>query len=279
MGKVLKRYVLVNKLSDMEHLITPQYYKDEYQQCMVIESNKNSDINNNDRILVGNKITFDKSILGNNTFFIYEDDVYGIMKEDVIIPRRDFVYIEADKNKKKIIKHGDIELIKDISYNPLDDKNVVQDGIILSHCSKAIDSYFHQELKIEVEDGDHVYTHHFLTDKDHEREFNGKKYYEIKYEDLYCKIKEGNIIMLNNWNFLTPVLADKEISESGIVLDFKQKNQIRVGVINHSCKSLDERGIKKGDKVFFKIHREYKINVEGTTYYRIETDDILYKID
>lgn len=279
MGRVLKRYVLVEKLSDMEHFITTQHYKDEYQQCRVIQSNEKSDIQDGDRILVGNKITFDKAAIGEKSFFIYEDDVYGIMKEDAITPRRDYVYIEADKNKKKVIKHGSLEIVKDTTYDPLGDKNVVQDGIILSHCSKAIDSYFHQELKIEVEDGDHVYTHHFLTDKDNEREFNGKKYYEIKYEDLYCKIKEGEIVMLNNWNFLTPVLAEKEISESGIILDFKQKNQIRVGVINHSCKSLEERDIKKGDKVFFKIHREYKIQVEGTTYYRIETDDILYKID
>lgn len=279
MPKILQKYTLVEKLVDKENLILTDFYKNEYQQCRVLEANKNSDIKTGDRVLVGNKISFDPSSLKPKSYFIYEEDIYGIMKDEVIIPRRNYVYIQAEKDKKKILKYGSLELIKDTTYNPLDDKNVVQDGVVLSTCSEAYDSYYGEKLNIEIESGDHVYCHHFLTHKHNEREFNGKMYYELHYENVYCKVKDGNIIMLNDWNFVTPVVADQEISDSGIVLDFKQKNQIRVGIINHTCKSLEKRGIKKGDKVFFKTYREYKIYVEGTMYYRILTDDILYKID
>ena len=280
MKGILPIYVLVRKLVDHENLVTSKWYKEEYQQCEVVEVHGDVDFNAGDRILIGNKITFDPAEkLGDGLFFIYAEDVYGIMDEDKITPRRDFVYIKANKDRKKVLKHGDLELYNDTSYNPLDDKNIVQDGVILSICKEAKHDYFGHDLKIEAKLGDKVYNQHFLTDQDNERDFNGEKYYEIRYENLYCKIEDDHIVMLNDWNFITPVVAEQEVSESGIILDFKQKNQIRVGVVNHTCQSLLDRGINVGDKIFFKYGREYKIDVEGTVYYRIETNDILYKIE
>lgn len=276
---VLPLYLVVEKLVDYPEIVTSQHYVNEYQVCRVINSHSSSNIDEGSQVLVGNKIFFDSADhLGKGLYFIYLEEVYGILNEKTITPMEDFVYIKADKDRKQTIKHGSVEIFNDTTYNPHSKDNVVQDGTILSICKKAKDSYFYKKLAIEAEPGDHIYTHHFLTDEENERVLDGEKYYEIKYENLYCKIVDEQIVMLNEWNFVSPVIAETEISTSGIVLDFKQKNELRVGVVNHASKSLIARGIKVGDTIFFKYGREYQIDIEGTVYYRINSNDILYKI-
>lgn len=269
--RVLPEYIVVRKVIDVDIYVS-EYYKNEYQVCEVISS---KDFNVGDRIFVGNKIFFDKATdFGEDAWYIYLEDVFAVVKDGLIIPSNDIVYVEADKDKKT----NDSGLYRDISYKPLETENVTQDGVVLSVCKQAKDSYFHNELKIEIEPGDHVYTHHFLTDHGAERNFNEKTYYEIKYEDLYCKVVGGNIIMLNEWNFITPV--ENELLEiGGIQLETIKKYESRTGIINVMSESLRKKGLQKGDKIIFKKGREYKIDVEGKRYYRINTRDILYKLN
>jgi co-chaperonin GroES (HSP10) len=135
---------------------------------------------------------------------------------------------------------------------------------------------FYTPLNVEVSSGDHVYTHHFLTDPAFEREFNGKKYYEIKYEDLYCKIVDEQVEMLNEWNFVTPIENEVNTTESGIILETTAKNEVRTAIMQHPCKDMD---LLPGDYLLFKRGREYSINVEGHTYYRITKKDILFNLN
>lgn len=260
--------------------MTSKYFIDEFQTCKVFKPNDDTDLSKGEIILVGNKIFFDPAPqLGEGVYFIYEEDVYGIIRDGKLTPREDFVYIKTDKNRKDFIDiGGGVEIFNDTSYNPLATDNIVQDGEVFSVCKKAKGSYFYEDLKIEVSPGDKVYTHHFLTHEDSEREFNGEKYYETKYENLYCKVSDGNIKMLNNWNFVSPIEDELEITSFGLQLEFKQKNKLRVGVINHSYPSLTEKGVNVGDTVFFKEGREYNIEIEGEYFYRIHTNDIIYKI-
>jgi len=279
-SKVLSEYLVVEKVNLLESIHTSQIFIDEFQVCKVVETNEHTDLQIDEHILVGNKIFFDPAtLLSDELFFIYEEQVYGVIRDGQLTPREDFVYIKADKDRKEVVDYGDgLKLFNDTTYNPLATDNVVQDGEVFTVCKKAKGSFFGEELKIEVEPGDHVYTHHFLTHEDAEREFGDHKYYETRYENLYCKVSEGQITMLNNWNFVSPVEDELEITDSGIQLEFKQKNKLRVGIIEHSYPSLVAKGINVGDMVFFKQGREYNIEVEGKYYYRIHTNDIIYKI-
>ena len=83
--------------------------------------------------------------------------------------------------------------------------------------------------------------------------------------------------MLNDWNFVSPIEISNE--ENGFILNFGKKNELRVGVINHTSKSLKAKGIEVGDKVYFKKGREYLMDVEHESFYRIETRDILCKYE
>jgi len=189
------------------------------------------------------------------------------------------VYIKADKNKKSKVVSGGLELFKDITYKPLDTDNITQDGEVLSVCDEAKHTVFLHDLNVEVVPGDHVYCHHFLTDEDNERTHNGVKYYEIAYEHLYCKVSEGIIVMLNEWNFVEPIEAEIKEGRFGIIKDVKKKNELRLGIVRHPCQKLLSRGVKSGDKVYFKRGREYRINVEGKELYRIETNDIISRYE
>jgi co-chaperonin GroES (HSP10) len=273
--RILDDYIVVRKVSSNEDIIMHERYIDEYQQCIVESVNHQSIYMSGDHILVGENIFFDKApTFGDDTYFMYEDDVFGVIRGGNIIPRNDIVYIETDKNKNETI--GNTGILRDISYNPLAKGNVVQDGKVVSVCSKAKDSYYYKPLEIEIYPGDHVYTHHFLTDKAFEREFNGRSYYEIRYEDIYCKVVNDEIQMLNEWNFVTPIQNDIRKTSDGIILEVSAKNEVRTGLMQHPCKGME---LYPGDRCLFKRGREYEIDVEGHTYYRINKKDILYNLE
>ena len=278
--RVLDKYLVVEKVVLNTTLHLSPYYIDEYQTCKVISSPGDSIFEKDVIILVGNKICFDKAPdFGSKSYYIDSSEVFGRIENGLIIPSINMVYIRADKQKKSLVKTGSLELFKDITYKPLDTDNVTQDGEVLSVCDKAKHTVFNRELDIDIEPGDHVYCHHFLTDKDNERIHNGVSYYEMAYEHLYCKISEGLITMLNEWNFIEPVVAEIGLGEFGIIKEVKKRNELRVGIVRNPCKKLLSRGVKSGDTIYFKRGREYRINVEGKELYRIETNDILSRYE
>lgn len=275
---VQPKYLVVKKVILKGEFYLAQNYVDEYQTCEIIKTPEVSDYHKGQTVLIGNRICFSKADhFGCDAYYIDHTEVFGTVDNGVITASDSIVYIKADKTKKSKMKIGDMEFFNDTTYNPLGTKNVVQDGIVLTACKKARHSVFEYDIEVDISPGDHVYTHHFLTDTDNEREINGEMYYELAYEHLYCKVVGGEIKMLNEWNFVSPVEASNDPTEYGIILELKKKNELRVGIINHPCQKLTERGIKAGDKVFFRKGREYVMDVEGEPYYRIETNDILCK--
>ena len=251
---------------------------DEYQVCRVIASPEVSDFSSGDTILIANRICFEKAPqFGVDKYYISGDEVFGILKDGVITALKNIVYIKADKYEKTSIDIGGIKFHNDTSYKPLARKNVTQSGVVLTACKTAKHSAFNHELKVEVSAGDKVYCHHFLTDSDNERKINGETYYEFQYEHLYCKLVDEKLVMLNDWNFVSPIESSEDLVDNGIIMELKKKNELRVGVINHSSASLKAMGISDGDKVYFKKGREYSMDVEDETFYRIETRDILCK--
>jgi chaperonin GroES len=275
---VLPKYTAVKKITgDSEFFLTDSYI-DKYQMCEVVDCAEESNLLPGEKILVNAQCYFEKSDhFDGDVYCMYTDDIFGVIRDGIIVPMSNMVYIQADKNKKSKMEIGGVEMYVDTTYNPLATENVTQDGTVLSVCLDARDSYFRFPLDIEIEPGDHVYCHHFLTHEDSEREFNGKKYYETMYENMYCKIVNKEIVMLNTWNFISSIDAHSEMV-GDIVLDVKKKKQHRTGVVEHLSKSLYSMGLEKGDKVIFKKGREYRIIVEGNEYYRILTNDIICKI-
>jgi co-chaperonin GroES (HSP10) len=265
-------FLVVKKLAPSNIAMSRQYI-DQFQRCVVVAPRPDSILSPGDEILVTDNIFFgDASEIEKDSFFIYEEEVFGVVSDGVIKPMNNIVYVETDKAKKNQIGN----IVVDTRYQTGKAENRVQDGTVLSVCEKAVDSYFLKELDIEIAPGDKVYTHHFLTSEDSEREFNGKKYYEIRYEDIYCKVVDSEIEMLNDWNFVTPIVKEAEVTESGIVLDSGKRVEAVTAIMQHPNKVTETY---PGDKILFRKGREYNIDVEGHRYYRIPNDSIYYNLD
>jgi chaperonin GroES len=273
--RIRQGYIVVRKTSGDSGFYVSKQFVDEHQMCEVVDTPEGFDIQPGETIFVGKNISFDP-VPDSDCFYIDHAEIFGYISGNRIIPMKDVVYIKANKHAKSEIEVAGIKMYQDTSYDPMASHNVVQDGQVFTICEKAHHSVLGHEIEIEVSEGDHVYSHHFLTDESRERVFGTKTYYEVRYEELYCKIENEQVIMLNDWNFVSPVEATGNVHENGIIMELNKKNQLRVGVIEVPNKDL---GLEKGEMVYFKKGREYEIDVEGTNYYRIRTNDILCKFN
>jgi len=245
----------------------------EYQRAIIIESSPNSVYVKGDEVFMADNSFFDKAPnFSDDSYYIYEEEIRGVIRDGVIHPSASMVYVNADKDKKSV-RNG---IHIDTRYNPMDKDNITQDGVVYSACFKAFNSYYGNEIDVEVKPGDVVYTHHFLTHEDNERVIGDKTYYEIKYEDLYCKISDNEIEMLNEWNLVTAIDKDIAKTDNGIMLEVMAKKEARTAIVQHPNR---KSGLYPGDKVLFKTGREYEITIGIHTYYRINTKDIIYNLD
>lgn len=188
-------------------------------------------------------------------------------------PIRDVVFIEADP-KKNAIKHlaPGVDIIIDTAFEPHATENVTQDGVVLQPPSKLRGGE-----RVDLKAGDKVYTHHFLCDEDQSLELEGKKFYQLAYQMCYCRIREGKMKMLGDWNFIEPPKKEKEkTTNSGIIYNLAPASkEPQVGIARHINEKMREWGVSEGDSVYFTINSDYEILVEGKKYWRMRNVDII----
>lgn len=196
-------------------------------------------------------------------------EVEKLYTENGIKSLRDMVYVKADKYKKETkVRPSGLILWQDVDVQKYHEDRVCQDGIVKYIPGKI------QSGEIEVKEGDHVYTHHFLTEDQNAIEINDELLYAISYESVYCVVNNGDIKMLGKWNFLKPIL-EKDQLDNGLYFIPKNKYDTKKAIVEFTSKEMQEDGLKKGDIVFFSKNSDYVINVEGEYYFRVENEDII----
>lgn len=213
---------------------------------------------------------------GDDCFFIPENELNAKIINGNFISINELVYVDTDKSANYKVDNFTI----DHEYEQFREDIVNQSGIVVSVPFKASNSYINNSsLDIELEVGDKVYTHHFLTHEDNEIIFNGKKVYSIRYEDCYCKVNDGNIEMLNEWNFIEPIKEKEEdIKIGSFFLKNEAENDTKKGIVKYASKKLKSVGVNVGDTIFFKKDCDKKIIVEGETLFRVNSRDIVAKL-
>lgn len=177
-----------------------------------------------------------------------------------------------DKTKVKL---GNIELELDTKADPY--KFVPRCGIV--HETPSIIRYYdHRNQKISkrvdvnIEKGDKIYFHHFTVN-----EINKvQDYYKCDYEHTYCVIKDGEIKMLEDYVFVSPIYEDEANikTKSGIFIKIQPDKIHEFGKVEHISPFYESWGLKQGDQVFFTKNSEYEMEVEGKKYYRMRVQDI-----
>ena len=175
------------------------------------------------------------------------------------------VCIKADRHENEKLKTEILDLIIDTSFNPMDENHVVQSGVVHS-LPMAIDGG--EDIDLEI--GDKVYCHHFMSQYADFRD----EYHELRYQDIYCKVVDGEISMLKGWVLLEPLEFDK--NQAGISIERKEINDTRKAVLSHICPELIKaKEVCPKDVVYFRKDCDYPIIVEGKLYFRVRTKDLL----
>ena len=131
----------------------------------------------------------------------------------------------------------------------------------------------------ELESGDIVYVHHFVSNDEHKLPVDGN-YSWLENHQIYCKVKDGIVKALGDFVLVEPITYGDEgvkESESGLILTSKSANEHleRIGIVRHVGKNGKEHGLKPGDKVLFGKDCEYEMLVENKLYYRMELRDVI----
>lgn len=127
---------------------------------------------------------------------------------------------------------------------------------------------------VEVEEGDKVYVHHFIVQPDRHYDIKGRKYAELEYEHIYCKIVDDEIKMIGDYVFLERLFEDESTctSPSGLWLKDSPDEVYSVGILRHANK---DTGIETGTKVVYSRLSDYEMVVEGEKLLRMKNEDLL----
>ena len=187
-----------------------------------------------------------------------------------IQPLGSFVYVELEREEENKIKLSNgQEIWLDTSYERY--WNARQYGIV-KLVSKNIRKRVDDGLTLKK--GDKVYFHHFCIDEKMSSEFGGENIYKVNYEQIYCIVRDGKIIMTMDYVFVRPIKSEDKIKG----LYVQSKESTKEGVVAHTNKFSKEDGFKVGDKIVFVKDANYDMTIEGERLFRMKNSEILCKI-
>jgi len=193
------------------------------------------------------------------------------------------VLIRAFKDEKAFheVKGTDIKLQILTHFREHDEDICTHSGIVVAAPMKyAIKDAYGEQVgvctDIEIKEGDKIYTHHFLTHEENDASILAPNTFAMEYDEIYCKVVDGEIEMLKGWNFLEPIEEENE-SKSGLIITANPKKIPGRAIMRHPSKDMRESGVVEGTEVLFKKNAGYVILVEGKKYYRVK-DELIFGI-
>lgn len=161
--------------------------------------------------------------------------------------------------------------LSDGSYNPEARKRIW--GIVKGVPEKLNQhlSHIEQELKI----GDKVYFHYLYNDPMNEVVLEGKRYLNMPYDKIFCAVRDGQIIPVGGWLFITK--KEEEVK----ALEFEVKKEVKnTGVVSFKSNPYigEEEELEVGGTVCYEDNLEFENEVEGKKYYLIKREYIVCKL-
>tara|TARA_Y100001963_G_scaffold141967_1_gene210894 strand:+ start:263 stop:844 length:582 start_codon:yes stop_codon:yes gene_type:complete len=190
-------------------------------------------------------------------------------------PIKDYFFVKVEKTTEDTVNINGTEVFIDTSYDPM--KLARQYGVVVEtplSLSKGVD--------IDIKEGDTVYCHHFLTQKENEiKLYEQDLVYKIHWSDVYCRIRNGKLKMLHYWNFVEQRTEKEDDfkTKSGIITKPVAEEVKYHGYIRHMNSWMKKQGVKEGDEVIFSENSEYDMNIMGQKLMRMRNFDILAKIE
>lgn len=133
----------------------------------------------------------------------------------------------------------------------------------------------------EVQPGDKVYFHYHSITDEYKYVVDGRAFYLLPYDMLYCVVREGRVLPLNDYVLTHPVVTGEgeERTETGIILsaDAGRRHSTRFADVAHapSPKRGVDAGIVPGRRVIFLDNADLPLAVEGADYYVMHAHEII----
>lgn len=189
----------------------------------------------------------------------------------------DLFVVHLENRVKDTIKTSSgLEIYVDPKFNEF--KHRVTEGEVVAAPCK---------YDTHVEPGDTLYFHHLVVVNDGQPLTGEDDKYLVRCDPdgtinnqaiAYKSKKDGVVRPLFGWCLLEPYEEDKEEISSEIdVVTFKE-DPVEKGVVSFDTSDLEELGVHKGDVVGFQKNIDYRITIDGTEYYRIPAERLLYKL-
>jgi len=188
---------------------------------------------------------------------------------------KDIFLVKLPKLVEDTVTVNGVEMYLDSSYDPM--KFARQYGEVVITPEKL--SSEHMDIQV----GDRIYFHHFVADNKNKmvEDEDGNYILQVKANQIYCAVREGEIIMQNFWCFVEQKLESEENykTDSGIFLKSTPDIEELRGYLRYANQEILDYGAKVGDEIVFTENSEYNMNIEGKELLRMRNIDILAVIE
>lgn len=179
---------------------------------------------------------------------------------------RDRVFLALEKETEDTVTfENGLEIFIDTAFDRA--RHARQYGYVVS-VSDTVHLYKEYEDGVDLRVGDKVWFHHFAIEKSNVFNVGDKTHYTLPYSMLFLLERDGQYIPLNEFVFVRPCEAVKEVSGlvNPLVGDLS-KRKAEVVYVNE--RSKQELGIDVGSVVHLSGRGNYDMKINGEVLYRL----------
>ena len=187
----------------------------------------------------------------------------------------DLFVVKIDRLINDTIKtEGGLELYIDNRFNEFQNRTTEAPVVAVP---------FKYDTGVEV--GDTLYFHHLVVVNDGQPLTGEDNHYLVRFDPnhtinnqaiAYKSAKTGRVHPLAGWSLLEGV-EEREEKQSDIIDVVKLKDSpVTKGKVSFTPPWVEALGLEVGDVVGFRKNMDYRITIEGTEYYRVRSEDLMY---
>ena len=105
--------------------------------------------------------------------------------------------------------------------------------------------------------------------------FGGENIYKVHYDQIYCYVRNGKIVMTQDYVFVKPTQTEDKIGN----LYIQSKESTKKGVVAYTNKFSKDDGFGVGDEIVFIKNANYDMTIEGERLFRMKNNEILCKMN
>lgn len=181
-----------------------------------------------------------------------------------------FVYFQIEKKTEDSYTLSDgTEIWLDTNIQPM--HNARQYGTVYS-VPEDLNKYKKFDDGVTLRKGDKIFFHHFVVEEDSKVEIFDEEVYRLPYQQIFAVERDGEVIPLNDFVFLEPEEKDDKVGD--IYDPNAGEYKKNTGRVIYTSLAGSKDGMKKGDRVFFKV-LPYDMKLNDMDVYRMHSSHIL----